>query len=79
MRHILQMTAVSIKSDQKYILAEERDKRDNSSSTSSLSLLERELAPENELPGNHLMFLLSMQRLCQSGTHYCRVSYLQHL
>lgn len=73
------MTVVSIQLDQKYTLAEEIDERDNSSSPSSLSLLERELAPENEVPGNHLMFLLSMQWLCQSGTHYCRVSYLQHL
>lgn len=57
------MTVVSIKVEQKYILAEEIDKRDNSSSTSSLSQLERELAPENEVPGNHLMFLLSMNGL----------------
>lgn len=50
------MTVVSIQLDQKYTLAEERDERDNSSSPSSVSLLERELPPENEVPGNHLMF-----------------------
>jgi len=34
MRRILQTTAISIKLDQKYILAEEKDDKDNSSSTS---------------------------------------------
>lgn len=70
------MTVVSIKLDQKYMLAEEREERDNSNSP---SICLRELAPENEAPGNHLMFLLSVEGLCPSGSHYCRVSYLQHL
>lgn len=43
MRLILQMTLLPSKLDQKHILAEVTDMRDNSSSTSSLSLLEREL------------------------------------
>lgn len=43
MRRILQMTLLPTKLDQKYIHAEVTDIRDNSNSTSSLSLLEREL------------------------------------
>lgn len=37
------MTSLPTKLDQKYILAVETDMTDNSSSTSSLSLLERKL------------------------------------
>lgn len=43
MRLILQMTLLPTKLDQMYICTEVTDRRENSSSTSSLSLLEREL------------------------------------
>lgn len=76
MRNILQMTVISIKLDQKNMLAEERRE---TTATVHPPLPERELAPENEVPGNHLMFLLIVKGLCPSGSHYCRVSYLQHL
>lgn len=55
MRHILQMTLLPSKLDQKHILAEVTDMRQQQQYIQSVFARKR-ITPENQVPGNHLMF-----------------------